>query len=54
MARVRDGDGAALVDEIVRFEGAEALAAWAEVEARYAALAMEVWIGQNLPARYAR
>ncbi len=41
------------IDEVVRLEGAEAIAAWAEVESRYAALAMEVWIGQNLPARYA-
>ncbi|WP_172295777.1 hypothetical protein [Pseudoruegeria sp. HB172150] len=51
-----DPEASAIVDEIdelVRLEGAEARAAWAETESAYADLAMEVWIGQNLPARYA-
>ncbi|MEM6696506.1 MAG: hypothetical protein AAF626_17735 [Pseudomonadota bacterium] len=41
------------IDDMVRLEGGEAATAWAEVEAEYSSLAMEVWIGQNLPARYA-
>lgn len=41
------------IDVTVELEGTDAAIAWAEVEAEFAALAMEVWIGQNLPARYA-
>ncbi|MDF0600916.1 hypothetical protein P1J78_09250 [Psychromarinibacter sp. C21-152] len=41
------------IDTMVRLEGAAGRDAWAETEAGYAKLAMEVWIGQNLPARYA-
>lgn len=41
------------IDTMVRLEGQEGRDAWAETEAGYSDLAMEVWIGQNLPARYA-
>ncbi len=40
------------IDELVALEGAEARAAWAETEAGYADLAMQVWVGQDLPGRY--
>jgi len=42
------------VDEHVRLSGPEAQAAWRAAETRASALAMEVWIGQDLPARFAR
>lgn len=40
------------IDGLVRLEDAAARAAWAETEGAYADLAMQVWIGQDLPARY--
>ena len=40
------------IDEIVRIAGGDAQAAWATQEQASADLALQVWIGQNLPARY--
>ncbi len=41
------------IDELVRLGGDAAAAAWSGTEARYSDLAMEVWVEQDLPARFA-
>ena len=40
------------IDERVRLAGPAAQDAWRAAEARASELAMEVWIGQDLPKRY--
>jgi hypothetical protein len=42
------------VDEHVRLSGADSRAAWLDAEKAASALAMQVWIGQDLPARFSR
>lgn len=42
----------ASIDERVRLSGPEAQDAWAAVEADVSALAMEAWLGMDLPARF--
>ncbi|WP_099823868.1 hypothetical protein [Oceaniglobus indicus] len=50
-----DGESADILDQIderVRMADTEGKALWAEAEQEAAALAMEAWIGQDLPARF--
>ncbi|MDU8911645.1 hypothetical protein [Aestuariicoccus sp. MJ-SS9] len=52
-----DAEGSALLEEIdqrAARAGTDATEAWAESEARASDLAMEAWIGQDLPARFGR
>jgi hypothetical protein len=42
----------AALDERIRLAGPEAAKAWAGVEAEIAALALDAWVGMDLPARF--